>query len=71
MHQHAARIVTRPRRPQRVQALRQLAAQGGPVRDIGEQTGPSVDTTPAPSAVTMIFGRVVVACTRKVPPRPQ
>ncbi len=28
---------------------------------------PACDTTPAPSAVTVIFGRVVVACTSKVP----
>jgi len=28
---------------------------------------PACDTTPTPSAVTVIFGRVVVACTSKVP----
>jgi hypothetical protein len=31
---------------------------------------PTCEATPAPSAVTMIFGRLVVACTWKVPPRP-
>jgi hypothetical protein len=28
---------------------------------------PACDTTPSPSAVTVIVGRVVVACTSKVP----
>jgi hypothetical protein len=65
VHQHPTGIVAGPGFAQPGQSFGELGGQGGPP-DVGEQPRPACDTTPSPSAVTVIFGRVDVACTLKV-----
>jgi hypothetical protein len=57
-------------RPEQSLLIAQYRYLGDGGRAVGDRD-PTCETTPAPSAVTMIFGRLVVACTRKVPPRPR
>jgi hypothetical protein len=56
-------------RGRRRQRLGQLAGRRSPIRDIGQQPRSRVRHHPSPSAVTVIFGRAVVACTSDVPLR--
>ena len=51
------------------QHLTELGGQRGLSAASASSRDPACDTTPSPSAVAVILGRVVVACTSKVPLR--
>ena len=65
--QHPPRIMPRPRPTHPVQRGTQLGGQRGGAGQIGHSRDRACDTTPDPSGVTMILGRVAVARTPKVP----